>query len=81
MYCKCGQQKSVTAWLEVEGESLTLNIGVSSKWNGLVDRVVFKNDKGQEIDECPGCGENGLLSEPPNKACSGLAYWLVLDNG
>lgn len=32
-------------------------IGVDSRWNGLVYRVVFTHE-GEEISECPGCGES-----------------------
>ena len=32
-------------------------IRVDSRWNGLVHRVVFLHD-GDEISECPGCGES-----------------------
>lgn len=32
-------------------------IEVGSRWNGVVHRVVFMHD-GEEISECPGCGES-----------------------
>ena len=33
-------------------------INVTSRWNGLANVLIFQDENGQEISECPGCGEN-----------------------
>jgi len=64
-------------------------IGIDSRWNGFINRVVFTHE-GEEISECPGCGESviawldcgqeqliyrkgALLYERPNTASSPTA--------
>jgi hypothetical protein len=30
---------------------------IDSRWNGLAHVILFFDETGQEINECPGCGE------------------------